>query len=89
MICCLGLIDRKYQTVKLHLTLMNTTFKLTKEERNGKNFITFDATEIMKAHENTIFGETTLKQIHISQRHTISSNGYYIATAKINLLEGL
>ena len=50
MICCLGLIDRKYQAVKLHLTLMNTTFKLTKEERNGKNFITFDATEIMKVN---------------------------------------
>lgn len=84
----IGLIDRKYKTTKLHLTLMNTKFKLTKEEKNGKNFITFDATEIMKAHENTIFGEATLKQIHISQRHTISSNGYYIATAKINLLEG-
>lgn len=49
-IIIIGLIERKYQTTKLHLTLMNTKFKLTKEERNGKNFITFDATEIMKVN---------------------------------------
>ncbi|XP_076756573.1 uncharacterized protein LOC143426806 [Xylocopa sonorina] len=82
-----GLLQKKRNNVKLHLTLMNTKFQLDEEERNYKNRTTFDATEIIKAHENTVFGETTLKQIHLSQRHTISSNGYYQATAKINLLE--
>ncbi|CAL7941907.1 unnamed protein product [Xylocopa violacea] len=83
----IGLLHKKTENVKLHLTLMNTKFQLDEEERNTKNKITFDAMEIRKAHQNTVFGETTLKQIHISQRHTISSNGYYQATAKINLLE--
>ncbi|XP_048269152.1 activating signal cointegrator 1 complex subunit 1 isoform X1 [Bombus terrestris] len=81
------IIKSKRQSNKLHLTLMNTTFQINEEERNSKNIITFDAREILKAHENTTFGETILKQIHISQLHTIGSNGYYLATAKINLLE--
>ncbi|PBC27387.1 activating signal cointegrator 1 complex subunit 1 isoform X1 [Apis cerana] len=85
----IGLLYKETDKVKLHLTLMNTKFKLNEEENYYEKYKTFDATEIMKAHKNTIFGETTLKQIHLSQRHTISSNGYYQAIAKINLLEGL
>ncbi|XP_003705532.3 activating signal cointegrator 1 complex subunit 1 [Megachile rotundata] len=84
----IGLLAKTKRKVKLHVTLMNTKFMLDDEQIEQKQKITlntFDATEIMKAHENTFFGEITLKEIHLSQRHTISSNGYYQATAKISL----
>lgn len=48
---CLGLIIKsKHQSNKLHLTLMNTTFQINKEEKHSKNFITFDAREILKVN---------------------------------------
>ena len=68
---------------------MNTSFRLRNEELNNKIRGSFDATEILKAHENTCFGEVPLKQIHLSQRRTISSNGYYQAIAKISLSEDM
>ncbi|XP_033327476.2 activating signal cointegrator 1 complex subunit 1 [Megalopta genalis] len=80
----IDLIDRKQENVLLHVTLMNTRYK--NETKRGP-YETFDATDILKAHEHTKFADTTLKQIHISQLHT-DCNGYYAATAKINLTEG-
>lgn len=48
---CLGLIIKsKRQSNKLHLTLMNTKFQINEEEKNSKNFITFDAREILKVN---------------------------------------
>lgn len=48
---CLGLIIKcKRQSSKLHLTLMNTSFQINEEEKNSKNFITFDAREILKVN---------------------------------------
>ena len=85
----IGILRKERDKVKLHVTLMNTSFKLHNEELSNKTRGSFDATEIMKAHENTCFGEVPLKQIHLSQRHTISSNGYYQATAKISLSEDM
>ncbi|XP_031829837.1 activating signal cointegrator 1 complex subunit 1 [Nomia melanderi] len=87
----IGLLEQERENVKLHVTLMNSKFKLIDKEDTGENetIKTFDVSDILKAHENTSFGETVLKQIHISQRHTISSNGYYQATAKLNLTENL
>ncbi|XP_076652158.1 activating signal cointegrator 1 complex subunit 1 [Halictus rubicundus] len=83
------LIDKERENVKLHVTLMNTNFKRTDEEKRMKVPVeTFDGKDIFKAHENVTFGETVLKQIHISQLGTVSSNGYYQAIAKINLTEG-
>lgn len=40
-----------------------------------------------QAHENTFFGETTLKEILISQLHTGGSDSYYQTTGKISLSE--
>ncbi|KOC69171.1 Activating signal cointegrator 1 complex subunit 1 [Habropoda laboriosa] len=81
----IGLLYKMNDRVKLHVTFMNTRFNLDEEREHNKAPKTFDATEIMKAHENTVFGEMTLTDIHISQRHTLGSDGYYQATAKINL----
>ncbi|XP_026669307.1 activating signal cointegrator 1 complex subunit 1 isoform X2 [Ceratina calcarata] len=91
----IGLLEQREKKVKLHVTLMKTSYKLSnenlKKDGNGsptKTKLTFDARDILEAHKDTIFGETTVKQIHLSQRHTISSNGYYQATAKINVHDG-
>lgn len=79
----IGLLYKKTDKVKLHVTLMNTRFKLRDEIKYNKE--TFDASEIIKAYENRGFGETVLTDIHLSQRHTIDSNRYYQSTAKINI----
>lgn len=81
----LGIASKWTGNIKLHVTLMNIKYKYSKEELPTKFTDTFDATEILKAHKDTFFGEITMKQIHISQLHTISSNGYYQATSKICL----
>ncbi|XP_043263400.1 activating signal cointegrator 1 complex subunit 1 [Colletes gigas] len=84
----IGLLRKENEKAKLHVTLMNSAFRIDKEAGYVRRQ-QFDAQEILKVHENTFFGETTLKQIHISQLHTIGNNGYYQATAKIDFLEDL
>ncbi|CAK9810796.1 Activating signal cointegrator 1 complex subunit 1 [Anthophora quadrimaculata] len=79
----IGLLYKTTDKVKLHVTLMNTKFKLHGTTKYTKE--TFDASEIIKTYENRGFGETVLTDIHLSQRHTIDSNGYYQSTAKINV----
>lgn len=81
----LGLSSKWEGSTKLHVTIMNVKFKYNGQEKHIKFTDRFDATEILKAHKDTFFGEVTVKQIHISQCHTISSNGYYQATSKIYL----
>lgn len=84
----IGLLKKERDQIKLHVTLMNTKFQMKNEEHSKRyksKKITFDATEILKAHEDTFFGEVTLKQIHISELGTIGDNGYYQATGKINV----
>lgn len=90
-----GLLQQRRKNVKLHVTLMKTEIQKDEEKSNWrengsptKNRATFDARDILEAHKDTVFGETTVKQIHISQLGTISSAGYYQAIAKINLHEG-
>ncbi|XP_078043517.1 activating signal cointegrator 1 complex subunit 1 [Augochlora pura] len=80
----LGNTYKRQENVLLHMTLMNTRYKM---EKRNVPYETFDATDILKAHEHICFGDTTLKQIHISQLH-VDCSGYYPATAKINLTEG-
>ncbi|KZC07262.1 PREDICTED: activating signal cointegrator 1 complex subunit 1 [Dufourea novaeangliae] len=83
----IGMLQKERETVKMHVTLMNMKFKQRDEDgsKAHKSTETFDGSGILKAHADTCFGETVLKEIHISQRHTIGTNGYYQTTAKIDL----
>ena len=85
--------------VKLHLTLMNTTFKEEKNEENDarnkdkkpwerkqkKDKETFDATAILKHFGSFKFGQFKISQIHLSIRGQYDANGYYQNALVINL----
>ncbi|GFU25806.1 activating signal cointegrator 1 complex subunit 1 [Nephila pilipes] len=57
--------------VKLHVTLM----KAKTGERGYRE--TFDATQILKKYADYTFGQTTVKEIHVSIRFTYGKDGYY------------
>ncbi|XP_051153858.1 activating signal cointegrator 1 complex subunit 1 isoform X2 [Leptopilina boulardi] len=81
-----GLINPKYNCVKLHMTIMNTKFALKDDKESVKgDWGTFDATNIMKIHKDTYFGGVKLSTIHLSQRNTRNEFGYYKDTAKIDV----
>ncbi|XP_050538008.1 activating signal cointegrator 1 complex subunit 1 [Daktulosphaira vitifoliae] len=65
--------------VKLHVTLMKTNFDENTSKNNYKNKTrsTFDATQIVQIFGDFNFGTVHLKQLHLSQRYTTDSNGYY------------
>ncbi|XP_053674230.1 activating signal cointegrator 1 complex subunit 1 [Anopheles nili] len=85
-----GLMQRKYDHVKLHATLINSLFRGTRadaidEQEAEKKRITFDASEILRKYGEFDFGSTVVDAIHLSQRFSTSCTGYYEATAFIKL----
>ncbi|CAH1183700.1 unnamed protein product [Phaedon cochleariae] len=73
-----GLAKKQYEKVKLHVTLMNTSFQGTEEKQ------TFDATGILQKYKNYSFGSVDFKDIHLSVRFT-GKNEYYDAAAIVNI----
>ncbi|VVC26391.1 Protein kinase A anchor protein, nuclear localisation signal domain,Activating signal cointegrator [Cinara cedri] len=75
--------------VKLHVTLMNSRFSqqanIVDENVDNRSHFTFDAKKIVEIFDNYIFGMVHLTEIHLSQRHTIDSNGYYKSSFVIQL----
>ncbi|CAH0550622.1 unnamed protein product [Brassicogethes aeneus] len=69
-----GLIKKQYESVKLHVTLMNSIFN--KENENSKRN-TFDATDILKNYDNYYFGRAVFDSVQLSVRFTSSENGFY------------
>ncbi|OQV24521.1 putative Activating signal cointegrator 1 complex subunit 1 [Hypsibius exemplaris] len=80
--------------VKLHVTLLNSRFR--KGEEIGEEEVesvggksrsrkTFDATDILKHFGDYDFGTVHIKEIHVSQRFSSDSNGFYKATRKLVL----
>ncbi|XP_067828539.1 activating signal cointegrator 1 complex subunit 1 isoform X2 [Heptranchias perlo] len=89
-----GLMGQEWDRVKLHATLMNTLFRRdpTVEDRNntslGKQNLrereSFDARNVLKKCENYHFGEVELNTVHISQRFSADSSGFYSSSGVIN-----
>ncbi|XP_011704169.1 PREDICTED: activating signal cointegrator 1 complex subunit 1 isoform X3 [Wasmannia auropunctata] len=75
-----GLMEKEYETIKLHATLMNVAFK---DEYPAKFKERYDASEIINAYKDTLFGETILNQIDISELHTATRDNYYKSTGSI------
>ncbi|XP_032674206.1 activating signal cointegrator 1 complex subunit 1 isoform X2 [Odontomachus brunneus] len=75
----IGLIEKKYERVKLHMTVMNTSFKDDKQAYKDR----FNASEILKIYENTLFGKIIFNQIDISELHTATKDDYYKSIASI------
>ncbi|CAL1684825.1 unnamed protein product [Lasius platythorax] len=76
----IGIMEKEYETIKLHATLMNTSFK---HDYHAKFKEKFDASEILKVYKDTLFGETLFNQIDISELHTATKGNYYNAIISI------
>uniref|UniRef100_UPI00398E6E00 activating signal cointegrator 1 complex subunit 1 isoform X2 n=1 Tax=Pristiophorus japonicus TaxID=55135 RepID=UPI00398E6E00 len=89
-----GLMEKEWGRVKLHATLMNTLFRKdpTVEDRNyaasGKQNLrereSFDARNVLKKCENYHFGEVELNMVHISQRFSADSSGFYSSSGTVD-----
>ncbi|XP_007895863.1 activating signal cointegrator 1 complex subunit 1 isoform X2 [Callorhinchus milii] len=88
-----GLMGKEWDRVKLHATLMNTIFRKdpTVEDRNAtsgkynpRERESFDARNVLKKFENYHFGEVELNAVHISQRFSSDSSGFYASSGVIN-----
>ncbi|NP_001280311.1 activating signal cointegrator 1 complex subunit 1 [Acyrthosiphon pisum] len=86
--CDLALPPRSNH-VKLHVTLMNTGFYEYQASVNGDfgnpSHLTFDARKIIEKFNDYTFGTVQLTDIHLSQRHTTDSNGYYKSSTVLKL----
>lgn len=85
-----GYSQMKHDHVKLHVTLMNSLFRdnddaIEKDDRDNGKRVTFDATKILKKFKDFYFGELIIKEIHLSQRYSKSSNGFYEATGILKI----
>uniref|UniRef100_A0A182JEZ9 K Homology domain-containing protein n=1 Tax=Anopheles atroparvus TaxID=41427 RepID=A0A182JEZ9_ANOAO len=86
-----GLMQRKYDHVKLHATLINSLFRSTSNSDNvdekeaERRRITFDASEILRLYGDFDFGKLMVDEIHLSQRYSTSCTGFYEATAIVKL----
>ena len=80
-----GLIQKKYDHVKMHVTLINTRFRDNIAMEDDKTRITFDASKILENFGNFYFGTEDFKEIHLSQRYSTACDGFYEATGMIKI----
>ncbi|KAL5004729.1 hypothetical protein ScPMuIL_018185 [Solemya velum] len=88
-----NLMQKDYDRVKLHVTVMNTLFRkdpsgttVAKVHREPiRDRESFDASNILKKFGNFKFGVHHIGELHISQRYSSSSQGYYASAATLRL----
>ncbi|XP_055631759.1 activating signal cointegrator 1 complex subunit 1 [Toxorhynchites rutilus septentrionalis] len=87
-----GLMQRKHDRVKLHVTLMNSLFRDSGDgssggESDGKRGtrVTFDATAILREFGHYNFGTQKVSEIHLSQRYSTACDGFYEATGMVKI----
>lgn len=85
-----GLMQRQYDHVKMHVTLINTIFRKKDENEENRRAMpnarqTFDAREILRKYGNFNFGSQEVTEIHLSLRHSKACDGFYEATATIGI----
>ncbi|CRL03633.1 CLUMA_CG016289, isoform A [Clunio marinus] len=93
-----GLIQLKQDNVKMHVTLINSKFANNDDavenndhhsagQKNNNQFTrkTFDASQILKKYKDYYFGSLKVEEIHLSQRFSQASNGFYEATSVLKL----
>uniref|UniRef100_A0A8D0GYZ1 Activating signal cointegrator 1 complex subunit 1 n=1 Tax=Sphenodon punctatus TaxID=8508 RepID=A0A8D0GYZ1_SPHPU len=88
-----GLMVKEWDRVKLHATVMNTLFRKdpNAEEQNNttagksdfKERESFDGRNILKLFGNFHFGELQLNSVHLSQRFSTDSSGYYTSSGQL------
>lgn len=84
-----GLATHNYtENVKLHVTLINSIFRnedIDNDSQFHKKRMTFDARDILLNFKDFYFGKQELKEIHLSQRYSTGSNGFYEATGILKI----
>lgn len=89
-----NLIQRQYERVKLHITVMNTLFRkdtcgTSEPQRNPrmpqKDRESFNAVSILEKFGKFGFGSYNIDRIELSQRHSTSQSGYYESSARLTL----
>ncbi|XP_052783371.1 activating signal cointegrator 1 complex subunit 1-like isoform X2 [Mya arenaria] len=89
-----GLLQRDHDRVKLHVTVMNTIFRkdptgttepYKQQDRGRKERESFNATRTLQKFSGYDFGGYEVKNIHISQRHSVGKDGYYTCAGSIEL----
>lgn len=80
-------MQRQYDSVKLHVTLINTLFRRRDDNDDSKRNArrTFDAREILRRFSAFNFGSQVITEINLSLRHSTACDGFYEATAVIKL----
>ncbi|KAI5736419.1 hypothetical protein M8J76_003053 [Diaphorina citri] len=79
---------QKYDTVKMHVTLMNSKYRMRQNpssDTNSEKRSTFNAKDILESLGDFEFGETFVYCVHLSQRHTHEMDGYFKPSAVISL----
>ncbi|XP_066153373.1 activating signal cointegrator 1 complex subunit 1-like [Euwallacea fornicatus] len=67
--CKAGLAKREFDKVKLHMTVMNTNFRESGEEK-----MSFDARDILDKHGDFYFGDFELRQLDLCIRGTTTND---------------
>ncbi|XP_069466617.1 activating signal cointegrator 1 complex subunit 1 [Ambystoma mexicanum] len=92
-----GLMLREWDRVKLHATIMNTIFRRDPNAEETSNTAasgrpaprmreSFDARNVLELFQNFFFGALDLKAVHISQRFSTDSSGYYASSGQVSLV---
>lgn len=75
--------------LKLHVTLMNSTFRRSNNAREGSSTpipVSFDCRGLLDKYSGWDFGKVIVRELHLSKRFsTDARTGYYNFAKKINL----
>ncbi|KAK6194383.1 hypothetical protein SNE40_000024 [Patella caerulea] len=90
-----NLMQREYERVKLHITVMNTLMRkdptgvsVARGRQDGKppkDRESFDAASIIRKFGDYKFGTHHIDSVHISSRSAVGASGYYQSVAFIQL----
>ncbi|XP_040291472.1 activating signal cointegrator 1 complex subunit 1 [Bufo bufo] len=90
-----GLMLKDWDRVKLHATVMNTLFRRD-PLAEGRSIISpgkpgqreresFDARNVLKLFDKFCFGEVNLDMVHLSQRFSSDTSGYYTSAGQVQI----
>eukprot|EP00094_Tigriopus_californicus_P002894 TCALIF_02791-PA protein Name:"Similar to Ascc1 Activating signal cointegrator 1 complex subunit 1 (Mus musculus)" AED:0.18 eAED:0.18 QI:0/0.33/0.14/0.57/1/1/7/0/1037 len=90
-----GLMSRKYDQVKIHMTIMNSSYRsndhvefMDKNQDSSRDQQSFDARPIMKKYGDNFFAHVKVNEIHLSQLRSErrTSDNYYMPSVVIPLV---
>ncbi|XP_074657827.1 activating signal cointegrator 1 complex subunit 1-like [Tubulanus polymorphus] len=85
-----GLVQREFDRLKLHATVMNTLFR---KDPSGASSVrvekkpreSFDASNVLRLFGDYDFNMLKIGEVHLSERYSTGDDGYYKPAAKVYL----